>query len=196
VYSTSRPPDRRVARRSRAWAAAHSRSPWRSRHARARRLSTAPAVGAGKPYSRHALAAAASFASDFFVARYLDRVEASHLVERIRSRSPRRQRGRSRGAVRCRHADDELGRAPLCLAMVDIDTSRCTNDRHGHGAPTGACSGSPSSFARGPRHDLVARYGGEEFASSCPIRALMRRAGRTYPDQRLNEPLSEDVVIR
>ena len=65
---------------------------------------------------------------------------------------------------RARRHDQELS-----VVILDADRFKALNDRHGHGAATTCCAGSPTRLrSRVREEDIVARFGGEEFLVILP----------------------------
>jgi diguanylate cyclase (GGDEF)-like protein len=68
---------------------------------------------------------------------------------------------------------ETTGTRPLCVAILDLDTFKEYNDRHGHQAGDRLLRDAAAAWGAQLRAgDLLARYGGEEFAVLLPETAL------------------------
>jgi diguanylate cyclase (GGDEF)-like protein len=91
-------------------------------------------------------------------------------------------------------------RAPLSVAMIDIDHFKQYNDRHGHREGDRCLQHVAAQIDRSVRAtDLLARYGGEEFAVVMPDTDLVA-AGEAAERVRvaiveLAEPLTADQIV-
>lgn len=94
---------------------------------------------------------------------------------------------------------DELSRAsrsraPLCVALLDIDHFKRVNDEHGHDAGDAALQVVASVLRRAVRrNDLIARWGGEEFAIAFPETRLPEAFGKL--EQLRLEIASHGIVL-
>jgi len=69
-------------------------------------------------------------------------------------------------------------RSPLAMAIIDIDSFKAVNDRHGHAAGDQVLSHFATFVARNLRAgDVFGRLGGEEFGVLCPLTTTAEAAG-------------------
>jgi diguanylate cyclase (GGDEF)-like protein len=131
------------------------------------------------------------------LARANERLEQLSIVDPLTGVANRR---RLEESLRDEWQRAKRTRAPLSLAMVDIDHFKQYNDLHGHRAGDRCLQRVASQIGRSVRHtDVVARYGGEEFAivmpntDSAAARDVAERVRLAISD--LAEPLTADQIV-